>query len=520
MDMKPQHQPALQQAFATQAAWSRRQMLGSTLALSALGAALPGCGGGGNGNRMQAAASQLPALARSLQQTTGVPGIAWAVVHGGETIAAQGLGVCRAGGSDAVDADTVFQLASVSKSLGATVVARQVGEGRVSWDSRMRELLPWFALSNASSTDRLTVGDLYAHRSGLPDHAGDKLEELGYSQREVLERLQLLPVKPLRSAYAYTNAGLTAAAIGVAQAVGSDWATLSQQSLYAPLGMARTTSVFDVFMRQSNRAVSHVRADDGSWIPGPSRNADPQSPAGGASSSVNDMARWLALLLAQGRWQGSSLIAPAALQPMWQPQAPGGAYGYGFNVGATESGLAFVSHSGAFVLGAATCFMLVPTLDVAIVTLTNGVPIGVPETLCRQFVDMAANGFLTRDWWAMYSKAIAPLLAPTGSLLNKQPPSPVVPAGPLAQYAGSYNNAYYGPLQVDVVGNALQLTLGPIQQTYVLNHWSGDQFTFAPANESATPHSISLASFSFTNGAASVWLEFYDDDGQGVFVRS
>jgi len=383
----------------------------------------------------------------------------------------------------------------------------------------MRELLPWFALSDAGSTEYLTVGDLLAHRSGLPDHAGDLLEELGYSQREVLERLRLLLVKPLRSSYAYTNEGFTAGAIGVAQAVGADWATLSRQSLYAPLGMARTTSVYAEFMAQANRAVGHVRADDGSWRPGLPRNADPQSPAGGASSSVNDMARWLALLLAQGRWQGASLIAPSALQPMWQPQAPGGAYGYGFNVGAIESGLALFSHSGAFMLGAATCFMLVPALDVAIVALTNGIPIGVPETLCRQFLDLAESGRISRDWWATYSKALAPILAPTGSLVGKQPPSPAVPGGPLAQYAGSYGNAYYGPLQVDVVGDALQLTLGPVRQTYLLSHWSGQQFTFVPANESAAPHSISLASFTLADGAASVWLEYYDGERQGVFVR-
>ena len=195
---------------------------------------------------------------------------------------------------------------------GATVVARQVGEGRVSWDSRMQELLPWFALRNPGSTALLTVGDLYAHRSGLPDHAGDKLEELGYGQREVLERLRLLPVKQLGLEYAYTNAGLTAAAIAVAKAAGTDWASLSQQTLYAPLGMTRTTSVHAEFMQQANRAVGHVRADDGRWQPGTPRNADPQSPAGGASSSVNDMARWLALLLAQAAGRDSN----------WSPLPP------------------------------------------------------------------------------------------------------------------------------------------------------------------------------------------------------
>jgi len=363
------------------ASLTRRQALAHALALGG-SLALPSAHAAEAPDRVLRAARQLPALARQLQRATGVPGLAWAVVHGGQTIAAQGLGVRRLGHRGTVDGDTVFQLASLSKPLGATVVARQVSLGRVDWDSRMHDLLPWFALSDAQATQRLTVGDLYAHRSGLPDHAGDKLQELGYSAFEVMRRLHLLRTAPLGSTYAYTNMGLTAAAQGVAQAAGQDWASLSRTSLYAPLGMARTTSVYEEFTAQHNRAWGHVRTPDGGWAEGLPFNANAQSPAGGASSSVRDMARWLALLLARGRWQGRNLIATTALQPLWKPQAPGGHYGYGFNLGATEAGLEFIGHSGAFMLGAATAFTLVPVLDAAIVVLTNGIPLGVPETLC------------------------------------------------------------------------------------------------------------------------------------------
>ena len=515
---------------------TRRRMLGQALQIGATlgvasssGLALQSHAAGRTKNKdastkgmsAEEAAKRLPELAAQLQKATGIPGLAWAVVRGNQTIAAQGIGVCEAGNSAPVNADTVFQLASVSKSVGATVVARQIGEGKVSWDSRMQELLPWFTLRNPGSAALLTVGDLYAHRSGLPDHAGDKLEELGYGQREVLERLRYLPVKPLGQEYAYTNAGLTAAAISVAQAAGTDWANLSQQTLYAPLGMSRTTSVYAQFMQQTNRATSHIRANDGSWKPVTPRNADPQSPAGGASSSVNDMALWLRLLLAQGRWQGQQLVATAALEQAWQPQAPGGHYGFGFNVGATGDGLKFISHSGAFMLGAATCFMLVPSRDAAIVVLTNGIPLGIPETLCRQFVDLIEQGRLTQDWWRLYSEGIAPLMAPTGALLNQKASSSPAPSGPLQRYVGTYDNVYYGPLQISIVNGALQLSLGPNAQSYSLAHWNGEQFWFTPGNESAAPNSISLAVFEAgkTGSTHSIWLEFYDDEGQGLFTR-
>ncbi len=102
-------------------------------------------------------------------------------------------GVRAAGSDEPVDADTVFQLASMSKPVGATVVAQQVGEGSIGWDTPVIEHLPTFALADPYVTEHATVGDLYAHRSGLPDHAGDDLEDLGYDRAQVIERLRFLP---------------------------------------------------------------------------------------------------------------------------------------------------------------------------------------------------------------------------------------------------------------------------------------------------------------------------------------
>lgn len=508
----------------------RRRLLAhaATVGAAGLGAGLTACGGDSHATgstesvRRQAAITALPEEARKLLKKSGVPGLALAVVHGDRTVLAEGFGERRVGTGEMVNANTVFQLASVSKSLSATVVARQVGEGQVQWESRMRDLLPWFALDDVRATARLTLADLYAHRSGLPDHAGDLLEEIGFSQREVLQRLRLLKSRPLGSHYAYTNFGMTAGALGVANAAGSDWSTLCEQTLYAPLGMTRTSSRYADFARQDNRAHAHMFLE-GAWQPAPlPRNADAQSPAGGVSSTANDMAHWLSLLLAQGRWQGEVLVDQLALAAAMSPQAPGGAYGYGFNIGRTERGKRLISHSGAFALGAATCFMLLPNLDLGVIVLTNGWPVGLPEALCRHFLDVAENGHATRDWWRAFNEAFVPMMAPTGSLLGHSRPARIAPPLSLGNYAGRYGNDYFGVLRVDVAavaggGEALQLSLGPLPQTYRLRHWQGDDFVFSPAAESATPGSISIARFDVAGG--SVWLEFYDGDGWGRFSR-
>ncbi len=82
--------------------------------------------------RVDEAISKVDGLVGDLMKSTGIPGMAVAVVHGGKTVYAKGFGVRDVSKGDGpdnkVDADTVFQLASVSKSVGATVVAHEVSD--------------------------------------------------------------------------------------------------------------------------------------------------------------------------------------------------------------------------------------------------------------------------------------------------------------------------------------------------------------------------------------------------------
>lgn len=259
------------------------------------------------------AIEKLDELATTLLEETGIPGFAVAVSHQGETVFAEGYGVRNAAGSDPIDADTVFQLASMSKPIGATVVASQVGDGVVEWSTPVAENLPWFTLSDPWVTEHVTVGDLYSHRSGLPEHVGDRLEDIGYDRREVLERISQAPLAPFRGQNQYTNFGLTAAAESVAAAAGTDWEALSDAALYEPLGMTNTSSRFADFLAAENRASGHVFSD-GSWQAKYQRQPDAQSPAGGVSSTATDIGTWMSLVLGEGELDGEQFVDAAALR--------------------------------------------------------------------------------------------------------------------------------------------------------------------------------------------------------------
>ncbi len=474
------------------------------------------------------AVAKLDGIADELMRSSGIPGMAVAVVSGGKTIYAKGFGVKddRAGDTpeNRVDPDTVFQLASLSKPLSATVVAQQVGTDAIGWDTPLVSKLPWFALSDPVVTQLVTVGDMFSHRSGLPDHAGDKLEDLGFDRRYVLERLRALPLDPFRISYAYTNFGFTAAAEAVAVGAGKSWEDLAEAALYRPLEMSSTSSRFADYAGRSNKAVGHILID-GQYQPRFQRDADQEAPAGGASSSVSDLTHWLTMILADGKYGDRQLVAADALLPALTPQIVSspptepamraGFYGFGFNVGTTSGARTQLSHSGAFELGTGTNFVVIPSADVAIVALTNATPSGVPETLTAEFADLVQFGEVREDWRGLYQKAFAEMDEPVGELVAKSPPANPVPAPPSSTLVGTYDNDFWGAATVTDNNGTLTLSLGPNAQPWPLRHWDGNVFTFSFISENSPPGSISKATFD----GGRLTLEYFDSEGKGTFTR-
>jgi CubicO group peptidase (beta-lactamase class C family) len=482
------------------------------------------------------AIAEIPGRITAYLGQTGVPGLAIAVVHGGKIVYAQGFGVADKSTGARVDADTVFQLASMSKPIGSTVISTQVSAGKVSWTSKVRDELPAFALADPVATSLVTIGDLYDHSSGLPDHAGDDLEGLGFDQQTVLDRLRYLPLTPFRASYAYTNYGLTAGALAVANAAGSDWATLSRTALYAPLGMTRTTSLYGEYLAMPNHAVGHSKVSEKWGVTEPQYDADPISPAGGVASSANDLAKWMAMLLAGGKAaDGTQIIDTKVLADSMQthsvvePRPEGLAaanlyYGYGFSTGTTPSGLKFATHAGAFAQGTATNFEIIPALDLGVVVLTNGFPMGLAETVTLEFIEIAEHGSVQRNWWDFYQQAFAAMLASAfGSSVDGAPPGSPAPARPLSEYAGTYRSDYFGDAVVAVDGDTLRMHMGPAAhgKRWTLEHWDGDTFWLLQGTPDASATTRSAVRFDLSGPTPTLWNEYYDgkSGGKGTLAR-
>ena len=294
-----------------------------------------------------------------------------------------------------------------SKPISATIVAALVSDGMVSWDSRIADLDPAFKLHDAYPTEQVTVTDLFNHRSGLSGNAGNDLEELGFDRATILARLHYLkPTSSFRAGYAYSNFGLTEGAVAAAKPTGKSWEDVCDEKLYKPLGMSSTSSRYADFLTHENRAELHVPVD-GKWTALIKRNPDPQAPAGGVNSNARDLAQWMRLELANGKYNGMQLIkeeaiAPthaAAVRPRHEPGdrlTPRSMDVAGTSISAAMARCgAMPAHSARARARWSTCCH---RKQLGIVVLANAFPTGVPEGLADSFFDLVFDGAPTQDY--------------------------------------------------------------------------------------------------------------------------
>ncbi|RWB05142.1 MAG: serine hydrolase [Mesorhizobium sp.] len=482
-------------------------------------------------DRIAAALSKLEALAKGVVADGGVPGLAIGVVHDDKVVFLKGFGHREAGKPETVDADTVFQIASLSKPVSATIVAALVSDEIVSWDTKIADLDPAFRLSEPYPTSELTVRDLFSHRSGLPGTAGDDLEDIGYDRAEILHRLRFVsPSSSFRAGYSYSNFGLTEGAVAAAKPTGKPWEEVAEEKLYRPLGMVSTSSRHADFIKHANRAPLHVKLD-GVWTAKVKRDPDAQAPAGGVSSTARDLSQWVRLVLGNGVYEGKPLIAADALAETHVPLMTRGKnpvsgstsfYGLGWNVEFGRHGLSW-GHAGAFSVGARTLVTLFPEQKLGIVIVANAFPTGVPEGLSDSFADMAFDGKVEKDWVKQWDDIFASLFGPAVAAAKATyavPPSPASPAGPASAYNGRYFNDFIGGAVVSGEGDGLVLKVGPGgARSYSLEHFDRDMFLTYPDAE--TPDAPSGVNFVLgpDGKASAMTIEFLDGNHLGTLTR-
>jgi len=149
----------------------------------------------------------LPAFMERGMADYGIPGMAVAVVMEGELVYAKGFGERKLGSGEAVDERTVFGMASLTKAMTTAAIAMLVDEGKMAWDDRVRDHLPWFTLSDPWVSEHITVRDLLSHRVGIGRLTGNRLRFMpGRDPETIMDFVRHMPFEQtFRAGYVYSN---------------------------------------------------------------------------------------------------------------------------------------------------------------------------------------------------------------------------------------------------------------------------------------------------------------------------
>ena len=400
---------------------------------------------------------QLKKFVADAEAATGVPGVSFGVIQDGKVVWAGGVGVRELGKKEPVDSKTMYMIASNTKSLTTLMLAKLVDAKKLTWDQTVTSALPSFKLGNDEVTRQVLIKHLICACTGLPRQDLEwLLEWKGSTPDSVMKTLgTMMPTSKFGELFQYSN--LMAAAGGFVGGhalfpkleLGAAYDKAMQTLVFDPLGMTSTTFDYARALR-GNHAMPHGIDIDGK----PARDLMEENysiisarPAGAAWSNVDDLLKYLAMELAEGKLpNGKDYISKDALFARRAPSVAigaDGAYGMGLFI-RTKYDITVYAHGGDLI-GYHSDMMWIPEANVGAVILTNGdLGPSIRSQFQRKLLEVLYDGKPEADEnVAQFAKNFFAQLAAVRKLL-------VVPADPTeaAKLAKVYKNASLGEIKV------------------------------------------------------------------------
>lgn len=430
-----------------------------------------------------------------VMKTFNVPGVAVAVVKDGKVVLAKGYGVKRTGEAGTVDERTNFSIASNTKAFIGTSLGMLVDDGKLSWNDRVVDILPWFQMSDPYVTREMRIIDLLTHRSGLGLGAGDLLiwPTNTYTQKEVVRRFRHVPLAAsFRSTYAYDNILYLIAGEVIEAVSGQTWDEFVRTRIFRTLGMDASALTFTEAVRMGTNATPHAEIA-GTVRPVAASDSDKTNPAATINTNARDITAWMMCQLDSGRLSdGSRLFSASVARQLWSVvtplsvpkmppelapyQANFAGYGGGFNL-RDYRGKKLVWHTGGL-SGFVSLVALIPEERLGVAVFTN-------QEVGQAFYAIgwrALDHFLGAkyDWLTAYRTVKARADSANAAAEKKTAASRdslSTPSLPLERYAGRYTDRWYGDITIEVRDGQLFLQMVPTPSLGgFLEHYQYDTF--------------------------------------------
>jgi CubicO group peptidase (beta-lactamase class C family) len=303
-----------------------------------------------------------------------VPGVSIALIENGRIAWTGAYGT--ADGTHPVTRDTLFQAASISKTIAATMALALVQRGRLALDRPVNAALTsWHIPDNAyTAATPVTLRHLLTHTGGLTVHgfAGYAAGAALPTPIQILDGVAPANNAPIRvdqrpgTSWRYSGGGFVVAQQLMTDVTGETFPALAQRLVLLPLGMNRSSFAQPLPRARAADAALGFRGD-GSPVPG-GNHVYPELAAAGLWTTPTDLARWALSIAAAFNGGTAGPLSPATVRAMLTPGS--GGWGLGVQVVGEGEGLAFM-HGGANE-GFRAQLILYPRRGNGIVVMSNG----------------------------------------------------------------------------------------------------------------------------------------------------
>ena len=403
-----------------------------------------------------------------------VPGLAVVVVRGDDVVYLETLGQRDVVKKLPVTPDTMFYIASCTKTYVAMAIAALAEDNKLDLDDPVKKHLPKFEVADPELTRSLTIRDLLAHSKGL---SSSQIVWLDAFTGEISEAryYHWLREAEAKGTHKYTNVHYTLAGRVVEAVTGKSWKDYLQQRIFKPAGMARTTCYASLMYGDEDAAIPTVR-DYTDFEPALLQKTDhTMHAAGGMGTTISDLGRWLRVNLNGGRIDGTQLLSKKGIEQMQTLQDAGFRNWPGPFQRTTEGhGLAWetgtykqkrtLRHGGGYV-GTAASIVLIPDQHLGIGVLANA------DGFAAEFVTMEIAdrllGLESKDLLPQLKGFIEQRFERIRGEKASFAANPAMGSGlsrPQQEYVGTYSNDDLGTIRIDfregkMVGTQGQLTL-------------------------------------------------------------
>jgi CubicO group peptidase (beta-lactamase class C family) len=310
-----------------------------------------------------------------------IPGAAVCIVKDGKILLQKGYGVRDWKTKSKVDEQTIFPIASVTKTFTGTLFATMEAEGKISLNDLVKKWLPQFIMKDKLYEQQITLTDVLSHRSGWKTFQGDFINTetaLDYATMINLFGKQT-PAYPIRTRFGYSNFGFMIAGECVKNITGQSWNEYLQKRFLIPLKMNRTLVFENEIKNDTNKVSGHTMINDTLIVLSPHK-VEPYS-HGGIYASIQDMGTWMKVLLNKGNLEDKNIVPESAITKVWQSNTIVGkskaadrklylkTYGLGWEILQYHT-VEVMQHNGAYA-GTLTSLAIVPELNLGIAILTN-----------------------------------------------------------------------------------------------------------------------------------------------------